>query len=33
VDAKKVMNLLRTGKDVGSVKIGKAISLKKVMSF
>jgi len=33
VDAKKVMNLLRTGKDVGNVKIGKAIGLKKVMSF
>jgi hypothetical protein len=33
VNAKKVMNLMKTGKDMGNMKIGKAISFRKVTSF
>jgi hypothetical protein len=33
VNAKKAMNLMKIGKDMGNMKIGKAISFRKAMSF
>jgi hypothetical protein len=33
VNAKKVMNLMKTMNAMGNVKTGKAISFRKVMSF